>query len=139
MLVDVRAGASQKQIWGHHRLTVRSGLVVLIVREGLANTARHSGPRNAEVVLKQSGGGGILSVRDNRIGMDITNLNAIASIGLRGIKERAVVLGSDLALDSRSNEMTQIMVAFHSFVSRIFPSLTNHPHGLLQFGAKLIF
>jgi signal transduction histidine kinase len=90
----------------------RSALVVLIVREALSNIARHSRATTAEVTVQQSGERGILSVRDNGIGIDSPHMRAAESIGIRGIEERARTLGGELTIDSTPHEGTRIRVSF---------------------------
>ena len=90
----------------------RGALVVLILREALANVARHSRATTAEVTLQQSGEWGILSVRDNGIGIDPTRMRAIDNIGVQGMRERARTLGGALFIDSTPNEGTRIRVSF---------------------------
>ena len=90
----------------------RGALVVLIVREALANIARHSRAMTAEVILQRSGERGILSVRDNGIGIDPPRMRAAESIGVRGMEERARTLGGELSFTSRPNEGSQITLSF---------------------------
>lgn len=90
----------------------RGALVVLIVREALANIARHSRATTAEVTLQRSGRHGILSVRDNGIGMDPPRMRAAESLGVRGMKERARILRGELSFKSRPHEGSQITLSF---------------------------
>ena len=90
----------------------RRSLVVFIVREALSNVARHSGATKVDVSLQRSCERGILTVCDNGTGMDVTKLNTIRSIGLRGMQERAVALGGNFAVDSTPNEGTRITITF---------------------------
>jgi two-component system NarL family sensor kinase len=52
----------------------RSALLVLIAREALSNIARHSGATNVEVMLQGAGQRGLLTVRDNGCGLDLSRL-----------------------------------------------------------------
>ena len=90
----------------------RGALVVLIVREALANIARHSRAANVEVTLQRSGEHGILSVRDNGIGIDPIRITAAESFGVRAMKERARTLRGELTLTSRPNEGCHITLSF---------------------------
>lgn len=90
----------------------RSALVVLIVREALSNIARHARATTADATLQRSGEHGILSVRDNGIGLDPSGVRAAESIGIRGMEERARTLGGELTIDSTPNEGTRIRVSF---------------------------
>ena len=90
----------------------RSALVVLIVREALSNIARHSRATTVEATLQRSGDNGILSVRDNGIGLDPRRVRAPDSIGIRSMEQRARTLGGELNIDSRPHEGTRIRVSF---------------------------
>lgn len=90
----------------------RSALVVLILREALANIARHSRATSAEVTLQQSGQQGILSVRDNGIGFDPIRMRAAESFGVRGMEERARTLKGELTFTSRPHEGCHITLSF---------------------------
>jgi two-component system sensor histidine kinase UhpB len=94
-------------LYAEHR-----ALVVLIVREALSNIARHSGATTAEVTLQRSGERGILSVRDNGIGIDPIRMRAVESLSVRGMEERARTLGGELTFKSTPNEGSQITLSF---------------------------
>jgi signal transduction histidine kinase len=90
----------------------RSALVVRILREALANIARHSRATSAEVTLQQSGQQGILSVRDNGIGFDPIRMRAAESFGVHGMEERARTLKGELTFTSRPHEGCHITLSF---------------------------
>lgn len=90
----------------------RGAAVVVILREALANIARHAHATTADATLQRSGDNGILSVRDNGIGIDPRRMSAPARMGIRGMEQRARTLGGDLTIDSRPNEGTRIRVSF---------------------------
>jgi signal transduction histidine kinase len=90
----------------------RGVLVVLIVREALANIARHSRATTAEVTVQRRGGQGFLAVDDNGIGIDPLRLRAAESFGIRGMEGRARTLGGELTFTSRSNEGCHITLSF---------------------------
>jgi signal transduction histidine kinase len=90
----------------------RGALVVLILREALANIARHSRATSAEVTLQQSGQQGILSVRDNGIGFDPIRMRAAESFGVREMEDRARTLRGELNFTSKPNEGSQITLSF---------------------------
>jgi signal transduction histidine kinase len=90
----------------------RGGVVVLILREALANIARHAQATTVEATLQRSGNNGILSVRDNGIGIDSCRMTAAGHMGMRVMEERARTLGGELTIDSRPGEGTRIRVSF---------------------------
>ena len=85
---------------------------MLIVREALSNIARHSRATTAEVRLQRSGEYGVLSVRDNGIGIDPIRMGAAGSFGVRGMEERARTLAADFVVEATPSEGTRIKVSF---------------------------
>ncbi|MFJ2817968.1 sensor histidine kinase [Streptomyces sp. NPDC087294] len=76
-------------------LTEESELVLYrVAQEGLTNTARHSGADRAELRLRPVTGGVELLVRDNGAGLGAAREGA----GIRGMRERALLVGADLHL-----------------------------------------
>ncbi|MFC3502787.1 sensor histidine kinase [Micromonospora krabiensis] len=63
-------------------------------QEGLTNVVRHSGARNAHLVLRRAAGGIELRVRDDGRGLLATPEGA----GIRGMRERALLVGADLSI-----------------------------------------
>jgi two-component system, NarL family, sensor histidine kinase UhpB len=77
-------------------LTEESELVVYrVAQEALTNTARHAGADRAEVRLTPVAGGVELLVRDNGKGFG----TAPEGAGIRGMRERALLVGADLTLE----------------------------------------
>lgn len=71
--------------------------VTRIVREAIANAARHGGARNVVVSLRQSGTGIALRVVDDGSGIAGPDLvPAQEGFGLRSMRERATALGGQL-------------------------------------------
>ncbi|MCI3271938.1 sensor histidine kinase [Streptomyces cylindrosporus] len=76
-------------------LTEESELVVYrVAQEGLTNTARHAGADRAEISLARVAGGVELLVRDNGRGLG----TAPEGAGIRGMRERALLVGAELSL-----------------------------------------
>jgi len=76
-------------------LTEASELVVYrVAQEGLTNTARHAGADRAEVRLRPIADGVELLVRDNGKGLGAAPEGA----GIRGMRERALLIAADLSL-----------------------------------------
>ena len=72
-----------------------------IVQEALRNFKRHSGTDRAQVRLNGTGGRLYVSVCDDGIGCDVSNLGKNAGLGLRSMEERAKFLGGRFAIHSR--------------------------------------
>jgi two-component system sensor histidine kinase UhpB len=78
------------------RLTPEVELVVYrVAQEALTNVARHSASRVAEVLLRRDGDGLVLMVRDYGIGLP---RNAAAGTGIRGMRERAALIGATVTV-----------------------------------------
>jgi len=86
-------------------LTEESELVVYrVAQEGLTNTARHAGADRAEVRLQPVADGIELLVRDNGKGLG----TAPEGAGIRGMRERALLVGADLSLAPGPEEGTDV-------------------------------
>lgn len=74
--------------------------VYRIAQESLTNAARHSGATEVQLTLQRSPGGVLLRVVD-----DGTGLNGVRPDGggVRGMRERAILVGADFTLKSRGD------------------------------------
>ena len=86
--------------------------VFRIVQEALANVIKHSHARHATVTLQQSQGNLIVEVSDDGIGISSARLQALppGHLGLRGMRERASLLGGDFRMDSTSETGTRVTI-----------------------------
>lgn len=82
-----------------------------IVQEALSNAARHSGSGRARVVVRVSDGMITAEVSDRGRGFhpDATMLKS-AGLGLIGMRERAVMVGGRLEVDSQPGQGTRVRV-----------------------------
>ena len=78
-----------------------------VAQESLTNSARHSGARNVELTLRQVPDGVELRVRDDGHGLG----DAPEGSGIRGMRERALLIGADLALGPGPGGGTEIRLA----------------------------
>ncbi|MDI9885509.1 HAMP domain-containing sensor histidine kinase [Streptomyces sp. HNM0645] len=75
-----------------------------VAQEGLTNTARHSGASRVELRLRTLPGGGVgLLVRDDGKGVG----GAPEGAGIRGMRERALLIGADLTVGPGRNGGTE--------------------------------
>ncbi len=87
-----------------------------ILQESLSNIRRHAGVENASVELRMEKNHIILEVSDQGRGFEPPPLNGPHAtekqehIGLRGMRERAVLVGGTLTVESRPGEGTQVRV-----------------------------
>jgi signal transduction histidine kinase len=95
----------------------RATAVFRILQEALSNVARHADASKVVVDLKREAESLILAVRDNGKGIDETAIHALDSLGLLGIRERALSFGGTAevaALPERGTRLTvRVPVKFH--------------------------
>ncbi len=92
----------------------------LLVREALANVARHAGPARAEVTVSAEDGAVRIMVTDDGRGFDPAARST--GLGLRTMAERARRLGGSLVVRSAPGEGTTIEVTLSARQERSVPS-----------------
>gem|GEM_PF-1411341 len=88
-------------------------LIYRIVQEGISNVIRHAGAEYAEVRARLADGELAITIRDNGKGIpDISGKNGGNGdgMGLRGMQERAAILGGTMTVTSARNEGTQLHI-----------------------------
>ena len=97
-----------------------------VVQEAINNIARHAAARNVEIRLNMNNGLTKVSITDDGIGFDLTELSIetikeldskdflspenTRGLGLLGMQERIELLGGDLEIDSTPGNGTQIHI-----------------------------
>lgn len=81
-----------------------------IFQEALTNAARHSEASFIQVSCLEEGAFLILKIRDNGIGIDPKKMNQSKSLGLIGMRERAVVLGGEVSVSGEAEKGTSVIV-----------------------------
>lgn len=84
--------------------------VFRIFQEIMTNVLRHAGATEVEVDVSVRRGRFVLEVSDNGRGIDLKKIAAGKSLGLKGMKERALLLGGEVEIRGRPEEGTRIMV-----------------------------
>ena len=79
-----------------------------VMQESLTNITRHARAKRVEVQLERVGDDALLSVSDDGIGLD-PNARTKTSFGLRGIRERVLLLGGSVDITSRPGAGTKVM------------------------------
>lgn len=91
-----------------------SGLIATglfrMYQESLTNVARHSGANKVESQLQLVNGDIWLSVRDNGKGFDLNVNTERKTLGLLGMKERALMIGGKLEIKSEPGKGTVVTV-----------------------------
>ena len=81
-----------------------------IVQEGLRNIKKHSGALKAQVLLRRVDETLLLSVCDEGIGFDVSNLRKKEGLGTRSMEERAYLVGGRFEIHSEPGKGTRIEV-----------------------------
>ena len=89
-----------------------STAIYRITQEALTNILRHSKATEATVRLKIEDSSLILTISDNGVGFHPESAEAQVSLGIAGMKERAVLLGGELTVQSIPDAGTTVYVRF---------------------------
>lgn len=81
-----------------------------IVQESMTNVMRHAQASSVAVSLKHEEGALLLEIQDNGRGFDKESAQLGASFGLLGIRERVLVLGGSLAIDTEKGRGTTLTI-----------------------------
>jgi signal transduction histidine kinase len=79
-----------------------------MVQETLTNVARHSRATEAAITLELEAGSLVLEVSDNGRGIGVEESHGISSLGLVGLRERALACGGTLSIRGVPGEGTTI-------------------------------
>ncbi len=88
----------------------RATALFRILQETLTNVARHANATQVNVRLAKEEGSLILEVHDNGKGISKEELSAGRSLGILGMRERALLLGGRLAVSGAPDEGTTVEV-----------------------------
>jgi signal transduction histidine kinase len=81
-----------------------------ILQESLTNVSRHAGATRVDILLEQSGADLVLRVRDNGRGIPPDAASDPRSVGLAGMRERALLLGGQFEVRGRPGLGTTVEV-----------------------------
>lgn len=91
-----------------------SAVIYKIAREALLNAVRHAGPRLIEMSLTTNDSAGVteihLTVRDDGVGFDATQMGKDFHYGLSMMEEQAIMIGGEVAILSEVNRGTTVRV-----------------------------
>ena len=77
-----------------------------VAQEGLTNAARHAETSRVDLSLEETSAGIVLQVRDYGVGLD-----GSAGAGIRGMRERALLVGADLAIRPATGGGTEVTLS----------------------------
>jgi signal transduction histidine kinase len=85
-----------------------------VAQEALENVIRHAEAHKIEVLLQQRARQLVLEVSDDGQGFDTGAVASQGRLGIRGMEERAALIGATLRIDSRSGEGTTIRLSYET-------------------------
>jgi signal transduction histidine kinase len=85
--------------------------VLRIFQEAMTNVARHARATRVEIRLRLDAGCLVLSVLDNGLGISPTALRSPKALGLRGVRERALLLGGRVAIARADGRGTRVRLS----------------------------
>jgi len=88
----------------------RATAIFRIFQETLTNIARHADASEVEARLDSKDSGLTLEVRDNGKGIPKEKLQSGKSLGILGMRERALLLGGDLTITGAPGNGTTVRV-----------------------------
>jgi two-component system sensor histidine kinase UhpB len=84
-------------------------VIYRVAQEALTNVARHALARRVELRLGHSGDRTVLTVRDDGRGLPPESLSS--SNGIRGMRERAMLIGARLSFATPPNGGTEVQLS----------------------------
>ena len=88
----------------------RSAVLYRILLEALTNVVRHADASAVQISLKKASGVVFLSIRDNGRGIAPQEVDNRATMGLLGMRERALGVGGDVRITRNARGGTTVMV-----------------------------
>lgn len=96
----------------------RSLAVFRVFQEALTNVARHSGAKRVVSALSEGKKGLRLTIRDNGRGISEEDLSGSNSLGLAGMRERAILFGGELFIRGTPGKGTTVILKTPASVLR---------------------
>ena len=88
----------------------RSTTLFRVFQETLTNIVRHAGATKVYVTLSQFNESITLQIRDNGCGISPEEVSSLRSLGLLGMRERAMVWGGNVQIRGIPNEGTTVTI-----------------------------
>ena len=84
--------------------------VFRIFQEALTNVVRHSGATSVEALLQSNDQGLVLTIRDNGQGIPEEEIVRSRSLGLVGMRERALIFGGTVEIKGKKGKGTTVIL-----------------------------
>jgi PAS domain S-box-containing protein len=91
--------------------TKQSNALFRIYQEALTNIARHAGATQVDAVLSQEDARFVLEIRDNGKGFRMEDMPGKKTLGLNGMRERALMIDGDFQIESAPGKGTYIHIS----------------------------
>ncbi|MEJ2507152.1 MAG: ATP-binding protein, partial [Ignavibacteriaceae bacterium] len=88
----------------------KSTAIFRIFQEALTNVMRHSSAKMVSISLQTVNSRMILKVNDNGTGINNEQLSDSKSLGIIGMKERALILGGEVIIEGIPGKGTEVKV-----------------------------
>lgn len=85
-----------------------TSIIFRIMQEILTNITRHSEAKHVDILLTRRDGHFLMEVTDNGVGFDPGESHRMSSLGLIGMKERALSIGGEIQISSHPGEGTTV-------------------------------
>lgn len=136
--VEVEVAAPEKEI--RVSSTIRQE-IILIVREAIANTAKHAGVKKARIVISRHRGRLSVAVTDFGTGFDSSGVERrqkTAGLGLTNMRERAEMINGRFRITSNPGCGTTVTLDIDQqksggFLNRFRPDSRRHPDRIYSF------
>jgi two-component system sensor histidine kinase UhpB len=81
-----------------------------ILQEALTNVARHANAKSVDVAVRHQGSRVVMAIQDDGIGISTRSLGGLTSLGVVGMRERALACGGTLKIRGAPGEGTVLIV-----------------------------
>ncbi len=89
--------------------TIATG-VFRVFQETLTNVARHARATEIKASLQKPGGNLLLTISDNGVGFNVKDAQGNKTLGLIGMKERALMMGGELTIESEPGKGATVIL-----------------------------
>lgn len=84
--------------------------VYRIVQESLTNVARHSKATEVIIKISEKNSSTLIEIKDNGCGINESEIHSTKSLGLLGMRERALIFGGELIIKGEKLKGTKILL-----------------------------